>query len=578
MGVVEDLQRAREAYERRDWVSAYERLSDIDGQELHTDDFAHLASAAYLTGRTNDCVQALQRAYQLHLDRKKPLAAAECALWLAQVLLFTGELAVASGWIARGQRLLDEEPDDVVQQGHLQLLLMFRHVVAGEFADAAGCARRAADFGRRFGDADLIAMGLSTEGRFALHTGRVTAGIALLDESMVGVAAGAVSEIYAGAVYCSMIEACQEISDFSRAVQWTEALTHWCADQPGLIPYTGQCAVHRGQIMRLRGSFHDALEEFSFAAARYLVAGTPFAAGLAYAERGDVLRTLGRFDDADESYTQAREYGLDPQPGLALLWLARGKSASAAGAVRRLLAEPRDAVGRSQVLPAAVEVLLAAEDFAEAEELCDEFGATAADFGCGGLRAMAAYASGSVALARGEAGRAITELRRAAREWADLVCPYEAARCGLLIGRALARTRRRGIGGRRTGAGAAGLRRAGRCATSAGGLCVAEDVCAERAQRARGRGAASRRGRTEQRRDRGGARAQREDGRSPPVQHLHQDRRRFAHRRSGIRVRTRSYVSVSGRVGLGTGGTRCPAARTATNRPINARPAASRPR
>ena len=193
--------------------------------------------------------------------------------------------------------------------------------------------------------------------------------------------------------------------------------------------------------MRLRGSFHDALEEFSFAARRYLDAGTPYPAGLAFAERGDVLRILGRLDESDESYTYAREYGLEPQPGLALLWLARGKVAVAAGAIRRLLAEPRDAVGRSQVLPAAVEMLVAADDCADAEQLCEELGRTAAEFGCAALRAMAGYASGSVALARGDAGRAIAELRRAARKWADLGCPYEAARCGLLIGRAL-----RGLG------------------------------------------------------------------------------------------------------------------------------------
>ena len=55
MGVVDDLRRAREAYERRDWVATYEGLSDLDGQALHGDDYAHLASAAFLTGRTGIC-------------------------------------------------------------------------------------------------------------------------------------------------------------------------------------------------------------------------------------------------------------------------------------------------------------------------------------------------------------------------------------------------------------------------------------------------------------------------------------------------------------------------------------------
>ena len=98
--------------------------------------------------------------------------------------------------------------------------------------------------------------------------------MALLDEAMVGISAGEVSPIIAGMVYCSMIEACQEISDFSRAASWTSALTRWCEAQPGLVPYTGQCSLHRGQIMRLRGAYDDALAEFSLAQQRYQVEGT----------------------------------------------------------------------------------------------------------------------------------------------------------------------------------------------------------------------------------------------------------------------------------------------------------------
>jgi hypothetical protein len=136
-------------------------------------------------------------------------------------------------------------------------------------------------------------MGLSSQGRLLLYCGRVPDGLALLDESMVGVAAGEVSVIFAGNVYCSMIEACQEIADFDRAARWTAALTTWYAGQPGLVPFTGQCAVHRGQIMRAQGAFGEALIEFDLAVQGYLAAQTPRAAGLAMAERGDVLRIRG---------------------------------------------------------------------------------------------------------------------------------------------------------------------------------------------------------------------------------------------------------------------------------------------
>ena len=63
-------------------------------------------------------------------------------------------------------------------------------------------------------------------------------------------------------VYCTVIEGCQELADFSRMSSWTRALTRWCEAQPGLVPFTGQCSLHRGQILRLHGAFDDALVEF----------------------------------------------------------------------------------------------------------------------------------------------------------------------------------------------------------------------------------------------------------------------------------------------------------------------------
>ena len=94
MGVVDDLARAREAYERREWVAAYDALSDAEDSALSAQDFSRLAIAAYLLGRKNDCIQALQRAYQAHIDAGEILAAVRAGFWLAMVLLTSGETAV----------------------------------------------------------------------------------------------------------------------------------------------------------------------------------------------------------------------------------------------------------------------------------------------------------------------------------------------------------------------------------------------------------------------------------------------------------------------------------------------------
>ena len=135
-------------------------------------------------------------------------------------------------------------------------------------------------------------------------------------------------------------------------------MTRWCDAQPGLVPYTGQCSLHRGQIMRLRGAYDEALAEFARAQRRYEKEGTAAPAGMALTEQGDVLRVRGKLDEAEAAYRQAAEFGHEPQPGLALSWLARGRTTAAISAIHRLLAEAGGPVQRSRLLPAAVEILV----------------------------------------------------------------------------------------------------------------------------------------------------------------------------------------------------------------------------
>jgi DNA-binding CsgD family transcriptional regulator len=437
MGVVEELIRAREAYDRSEWLAAYDGLSDTAPDQLTAGDCARLATAAYLTGRRNDCVQALQRGYQLSLGAGDLPAALRSAFWLAYVLITSGETAIGGGWVARAQRLLHDIDGDVVERGYVLLHLMYRHVYAGEFDSAGRLAGQVTGYGHRYRDPDLTAMGLSSQGRLLLYQGRVPDGLALLDESMTGVAAGEVSVIFAGNVYCSMIEACQEIADFDRAARWTAALTTWCAGQPGLVPFTGQCAVHRGQIMRAQGAFEEALTEFDLAVRRYLADQAPGPAGLAMAERGDVLRIRGDLAGAQAAYERAVAFGHEPQPGLALLWQAQGRTEAAVAAIGRLLGEAADPVRRSRLLPAAVEVLLAAGHRDQADAACTELGSIAGSFGCPSLQASAGYSAALLAIEAGDPAAALPPLRKALAAWERLGGRYEAARTRLLLGRAL---------------------------------------------------------------------------------------------------------------------------------------------
>jgi DNA-binding NarL/FixJ family response regulator len=437
VGLVEELHRAREAYERRDWLTAYSALAERDDDELQAADFAALASSAYLLGRRNDCVQALQRAFEVNLGRGDVLAAVRSACWLTTTLFEGGELAIGGGWLSRAERLLEDVPDDVVERGFVLERQFLKCVLTGDFGPAAGLAPQITGYGRRFGDPDLVAIGLMCEGRIRIYSGQVADGLQLLDESMVEVMSGGVSPVVAGTVYCSVIEACQEVSDLGRAGQWTHALATWCQAQPALVAFTGQTAVHRGQLMRLQGAFTDALTELDRALERYAAVGGHPAVGLAHYERAVVLMLVGDFDGAERAYDAAIETGHPGQPGRALLRVAQGRTDSALAAVRRLLAEPGGPVQRCGLLPAAVEVLLAGGDVDAAAPLVAELQQIAGSFGCSALQAAGRLAHARLALAQGDAAAAIPAAREAAELWARLAARHELARCRVVVGQAM---------------------------------------------------------------------------------------------------------------------------------------------
>lgn len=429
---------ASDFFAHGDWAAAAEAWTGVEVAELSAVELDQLATAAELTGRHDVAVQALQRAFVMSQDHDDLPRSVWCVFRLAMSSAAHGEPALSAGWVARAEGLVAGLEEGTAEQGWVAFLRMFRHLNAGAFALASACADEAAAAGRRHRDRDLTAIGTCAQGRMALYTGRVAEGLALLDEAMVRVVAGEASPIIAGHVYCVAIEGCQEISDFARVAEWTAALERWCEAQPGLLAFTGQCALHRGQLLRLHGDWPGALAELDLAAARYLAVGAPDAIGLAACESGDVLRLRGQFDAADDAYQRAADHCFDPQPGLALLWLAQGRVDAAAAAIRGRLAEPGGPVQRSRLLPAAVHILLAAGDAETGRALAEELDGLAAAFGSAPLEAMAAQAAGEVELAAGDPAGALPYLRKAERSWARSAGPYDRALVRVLTGRALA--------------------------------------------------------------------------------------------------------------------------------------------
>jgi DNA-binding CsgD family transcriptional regulator len=433
MTVTDALDRGRESFRRQAWADAYTQLSAADrGAPLEVADLEMLAAAASLAGDDPTSADVWVRAHQEYVRAGNPARAVRCAFWLVLGLMLRGELAPAAGWLARGQRFAGDV-EGHAEEGCLLLGDAVQLMFAGDAEGANAMYSRAAEIGVRFGDPDVTAMALLGEGQTTIMLGRTADGLALLDEAMVAVTADEASATMTGLVYCAVIETCQEIFDVRRAREWTTALSRWCESQPELVPYRGQCLVHRAEILELHGDWPDAIDEAQRACERLVEPLHP-AVGRAFYRRGELQRLRGEYHAADHSYREASGYGQSPHPGLALLRYAQGQVDAASTTIRQAVSEAQDRVSRSRLLGAYVEIALAANNVQAARTAADELAQIAADFGAPLMDAVSDHAAGAVLLAEGDPARALGALRRACTRLQELDAPYDAARVRVHLG------------------------------------------------------------------------------------------------------------------------------------------------
>lgn len=434
MATLTALEQGRASFERREWARAHAQLSAADNEApLEPGDLEQLATVAYLLGRESDAVETWARAHAAFRDRGNPERAARCAFRAAIILLEGGEPARGSGWLARARRLLEDLSSDCVEQGYLLLPDAIRCIESGEYTTACATFRKAADIGSRFGDADLVTLARHGEGRALIRLGDAAGGIALLDEAMLAVTTGEVSPMVAGDIYCGVISACHEIFDIRRAQEWTAALGQWCEEQPDLVAYRGQCLVRRAELMQHHGEWPDAMGEIRRACEWLARSPGQPGLGLALYQQAELHRLRGELARAEDAYREASRCGRNPQPGLALLRLARGEIDDAATAIRRTVEEAVDRRIRSRVLAACAEIMLAANDVAAARAAADELSRIAAEIDAPFLHATSAHTTGAVLLAEGDARNALVTLRGACALWYELQAPYEVARTRVVM-------------------------------------------------------------------------------------------------------------------------------------------------
>jgi DNA-binding CsgD family transcriptional regulator len=422
------LDRARSAFRTQSWGQAYTCFGAADAElGLSSSDLELYARAAYLVGNDDACVRALERAYHQLLADGDPEQAANAAFWLAFNLMNRGEMARAGGWLGRVEQLVPPEDSQSPVRGLLLLPTALQQLMGGDARAALGLFEQSHEIGRRSGDRELEALGGLGIGQARIALGEHAAGLAQLDEVMVAVTAGEVSPIVSGLVYCAVIVACHDTYQVQRAAEWTKALAGWCGAQPDLLPFRGQCLVHRAQILQFHGAWEDAMEQVRLACRRFSEPSLQPAIGMALYEQGELHRLRGEHAAAADAYSQASRHGHETQPGLALLRLAQGNHDAARAGLLRALDES-DGGDRPRLLAAWVVVALETGSVPEAREAAEALGELASRSDSPLLHAMSAEATGSVLLAEDDPRAALEHLRRAWRLWRDLDAPYPAAR------------------------------------------------------------------------------------------------------------------------------------------------------
>lgn len=433
--MIESLGIAREAVAEKRWRDAFDSYDAVDVAEMAVADLTDFALAAQLIGRDEMAATVWERAHLTQLDEGDLVGAVNSAFWLAFGLMNAGYMAKAGGWFGRAQRLVDEHGLDCAEKGLLLAPVGLRSLEGGDPETAMGVFGEMLDIGNRFANPDLVALSRMAQGRGHVIMGHVDSGVALLDEAMVSVMADEVSPMIAGRIYCAVVLVCHQAFDIDRVREWTAALGDWCDAQQDIVPFRGQCLIHRSEIRQWQGDWSAAIVEAERACAHLSdPLGQP-AFGMAFYQLGELHRLQGRFDEAMASYQEASQHGKSPVPGIPLLRFAQGDTEAAAVAIRRALEERSDRSTRAQVLVAAVDILAATGDTEPASEAAAELSDLAIQIGAPVLSAMAIRAKAVVALAS-EPARALDHARDAADAWARLDSPYDHAKTREIAGAA----------------------------------------------------------------------------------------------------------------------------------------------
>jgi DNA-binding CsgD family transcriptional regulator/uncharacterized protein HemY len=427
------LESARAAFEQGEFAEARQLYEAALAEKRSAEALDGLGESLWLAGDIDAAIARREEAYA-ECRRAGDLArAAEIALWLViEQATSLGNQTAAGGWFKRAERLLAEAP---LCPAHAQLEV-HRGQLSSDPAAAERHFERAVEIGKELGDPESEIRGLGGLGFLRVSLGDVEGGMSLLDESMAAAMGGELTDPWAiGATCCSMLFACERISDLRRAEEWCRVVTDF-TERRRYVPLSALCRSVYAGVLVSRGDWGRAETELEAALRAYRGYGKPLAAYPLARLAGLRLRQ-GRPEEAEQLIAGWEEH---PEMGAIVisLLLARGEVVLAGAKLERALERlGGESPFAAPLLPLLVETRLREDDLEAARAAVDSLVALARRLGHEHVLATAERAAARVSAADHPA-RAIAHADAAKELFSRLAMPFEEGRSRLELARVLA--------------------------------------------------------------------------------------------------------------------------------------------
>ena len=424
------LEPARAAFERGEFAAACELYEAALAEERSAEALDGLGEALWLSGEIGAGIARREEAYA-ELRRSGEVArAAEIALWLViEQATSLGNQTAAGGWFKRAQRLLAGAP---LCPAHAQLEV-HRAQQAGDAATAARHFERAREIANELGDPESEIRALSGLGFLRVSLGDVEEGMSLLDESMAAAMGGELEDPWTiGATCCSMLFACERISDLRRAEEWCRVVTDF-TERRRYVPLSALCRSVYASVLISRGDWERAEEELQAALRAYRGFGKPLAA-YPLARLADLRIRQGRIEEAEQLIAGWEEHP-EMWPVVISLLLQRGELAHAGGKLERALTRlGAESPFAAPYLAFLVSLRLGQGDLDAAHSALEDLVRLSRRLGHEHLRATAELAAAEVVAVRSPA-EASARAEAALELFSRLGMPYEEGRSQLELAR-----------------------------------------------------------------------------------------------------------------------------------------------